>query len=495
VRTAILSAARVVLLAGSSALAFFAGGYFDQARAWAGLLACLLAVIALLFVRGKLAYGRAGAVALAGLALLAVWTLTSILWAPIAGNAYHAGQLAVLYLAALVAASLLLRGRSVVRAVEPALVLGALVVVAYGVSERWLPGLLHFSRSVSANGRLEQPLTYWNAMGELGAIGFVLCARIAGDPSRDVRLRAAASAAAVPLAQALYLSFSRGALFACAVGLVALLVLAPDRESLPALRNVLGVGVLGALAAAPFHGVTSLAGSQSLREREGAITLALTAGIMVVAAVTQWRRSRKERSSALHLPHWAPWAALAVICVGLALAIVAGAKEKSGRPLSGGAARLGTLESNRYDYWRIALRAFGDQPLRGVGAGGWSVYWLRYRRIPEGAQDAHSLPLQTAAELGVVGVAFLAMFLGGLVAVARSALLADRAVATGPVAGCAAYIAHAPLDWDWQMPAVTLIALVLAGLLLGLDRADYNASAIRGASRENTTTARTQIAT
>jgi hypothetical protein len=29
-------------------------------------------------------------------------------------------------------------------------------------------------------------------------------------------------------------------------------------------------------------------------------------------------------------------------------------------------------------------------------------------------------------------------------------------------------VVHAPLDWDWQMPAVTLVALVLAGSLVAL---------------------------
>ena len=38
----------------------------------------------------------------------------------------------------------------------------------------------------------------------------------------------------------------------------------------------------------------------------------------------------------------------------------------------------------------------------------------------------------------------------------------------GPIAGVVAYAAHAPLDWDWQMPAVTTLALVLAGALLAL---------------------------
>ena len=96
--------------------------------------------------------------------------------------------------------------------------------------------MLHFPRSISAQGRLEQPLTYWNAMGELAALGFVLCARA----GRRREPAAAAAGArrpprAAPLGMGLYLSFSRGALFACAAGLVALVVLAPRREQLRAL--------------------------------------------------------------------------------------------------------------------------------------------------------------------------------------------------------------------------------------------------------------------
>ena len=54
---------------------------------------------------------------------------------------------------------------------------------------------------------------------------------------------------------------------------------------------------------------------------------------------------------------------------------------------------------------------------------------------------------------------------------ARAAVRAHRAapvLAAGPIAGAVTYLAHSPLDWDWQMPAVTLVAIVLAGLLLGL---------------------------
>ena len=69
----------------------------------------------------------------------------------------------------------------------------------------WRPGVLHFARSVSAEGRLEQPLTYWNAMGELAALGFVLATRVAGAVDRPAAVRLAATAAAAPLAMGLYL--------------------------------------------------------------------------------------------------------------------------------------------------------------------------------------------------------------------------------------------------------------------------------------------------
>ena len=47
-RAAVLNGARVVLLAGPTALAFFSGGYFDGPRAWAGLLAWLLVAVAVI---------------------------------------------------------------------------------------------------------------------------------------------------------------------------------------------------------------------------------------------------------------------------------------------------------------------------------------------------------------------------------------------------------------------------------------------------------------
>ncbi|HEY5396042.1 MAG TPA: O-antigen ligase family protein [Trebonia sp.] len=470
VRRAVLCAAGAALLAGPTVLAFFAGGYFSEPALWAGLAAWLVVLVAAVADPGGRPAGRAVWLAIAGLGLLAGWTLASTAWAPIKGDAYQAGQQALLYAGALIGAALLLRSRAAARWVEPVLTAGAVIVIGYGLSERLLPGLLHFARSVSAEGRLEQPLTYWNAMGELAAIGFVLCARMMGDTTRPRVARALAAAGAGPLGLGLYLSFSRGALFAGVAGLVALTVAAARTEQLRAIALAILAAAVAALVGSQLRGVTSLAGSLGTREGQGAIELVVLVAVSAAAGAAQWVRAGRERPAILRLPRGTPLIALIVLLAGLALAIVVGNQESSreSQSLSSGASRLVTLRSNRYAYWRVALRAFGDEPVRGVGAGGWSVYWLRYRTVSEAAQDAHSLPLQTAAELGVIGLLMLAAFIAGVARAAYRAHQRAPVLAVGPIAVIVVYIAHAPLDWDWQMPAVTLVAIAAAGALLAL---------------------------
>jgi O-Antigen ligase len=492
-----------VLLAGPIVLGFFSGGYFDGPREWAGGVAWVLVAIAMLAVPRPLPRSRGGWLTLGGLAAFAVWTLISFTWASVAGEAYHAGQRVFLYLGVLLAAVALLRERWALRAVEPAFAGGTLILIGYALAGRFLPGVLHYSHSISAQGRLEQPLTYWNALGEVAAIGLVLCVRIAGDPSRVKGLRVAAAAASAPLGMGLYLTFSRGALFACLAGLVALAALAPTRAQIRALVGCLAAAVLAAVAVAPMHHLATLSGSGVSQERQGAIAFALLALIMAVAAAVQWRRGDAE--GMLRLPRGAPWIALGVICAGLAVAIVLGAHESSASPSlrPGAASRYTTFNSSRYSYWNVAFRAFDDQPLHGVGAENWAVYWLRDRPIVDFAQDAHSLELQTLAELGVIGVLILLTFLGGAALASYDAHRLAPKLAAGPIAGFVVYVAHSPLDWDWQMPAVTVIAMILAGAIVAVAESAtasrgislQRASAMIGASRRKTTTATTQTST
>ncbi|MEA2420938.1 MAG: hypothetical protein QOF55_37 [Thermoleophilaceae bacterium] len=449
----------VVLLAGPTALAFFQGGYFDSARLVAALVAWVLFGLAALTSRQPLPRRSGGRFALAGLVLLTAWTGASIAWAPLEAPAIDALQRDLLYVAALGAAAALLRDPAARRAVEPTLALGTLVVVGYGLLDRLLPGIFQLKRSTGALGRLEQPLTYWNAMGALAAIGTLLCVRLAGDPDRPRWMRAAAAASSVPLAPGVWLSYSRGALAALAVGLLALAALQLTRAQIRAIAVAVVAGVPAAAVADSLDGVRAFEGS---RERDGLIMLAVFLVLCGLAAAATWVTARRP-AGPLRLPRWGS-VAIAAGVVAVAAGVVGVAAQDKGHSAAAGASvqRLQSIESNRYDYWKVALGdGFGAHPLKGTGAGGFAVIWLEHRDVPERAKVAHSLYVETLAELGLVGFAFLALFIAGV------ALAARRARHTaGPLAALIVFATHSAIDWDWQMPALTLIAIVLMGLLI-----------------------------
>ena len=464
-RRGLFAAVAAALLAGPTALAFFTGGYFAAARDWAGVVTWVLAACALILVPRALKLDRTTLIMLAGVVGLAIWSLVSAIWAPIAANAWGAAEIVVLYAGALLASAIVFTDRQARRAAEPVLALGVAVVIGYAMSERLLPGLLHFAASSTAEGRLEQPLTYWNAMGSLAAIGLVLGARLCGDPNRPRAIRAAAAAGSVLVGSGLYTTFSRGSLFEYAIGLIMLVVLCRRREQLSGAVLSLTAAVLGAGITAPFHSVTALVGPSSTAETQGAVVLVGIVVLALLAAGAQLWLAAHERPGELKLPRYAAQVAGGLVIAMMALAIVVGSTEKSTVQLGGGAGRLTALSSSRYAYWRVALDTFDKQPIRGVGAGGWSVYWLQHQGNNGFAQDAHSLPLQTLSELGLVGLAFLITLVVGAGMAASKALRIDRPAAVAPIAVLVAWSAHSLIDWDWQMPAVTLIAFGMAGLL------------------------------
>ena len=484
-RAACLLSARAVLIAGPVVLAFFAGGFFDRPRDVALLVAsAVLAVLVAAAPAGELVPRHAAArVALVAAAAYAAWIGLSVTWAPIRDFAGDDAERALLYAVTLAAATIAFRARAAARTLEPLAAAGTVIVIGYGLSGRLLPGLITQHPQVSAAGRLDQPLTYWNAVGALATIGVVLCARVAGDRERPAALRAAAAAAAVPLGMGCYLSFSRGALAALAAGLLALVVLVAPRGRAGQLRAgalVVGAGAAGALAAGLATAVRTGSGALATRDREGAIVLAVAVVLMAAAALAA-RAPLPDRS--LALPPWSGWAAMAAIAALLVVPIVAAGGHQQAAPATGATnQRFSSLGSNRYAYWRVAIDTGADHPLAGVGASGFRVEWLRHRHIDETVRDAHSLELETFAELGLVGVALLAALLGGVGLSARAAHRLDPALAAGPAAALTAWAFHSAIDWDWEMPALTLVAIVLGGALLaGVDvRALPRSGAPRG---------------
>jgi len=473
VRRAAILTAVAALLAGPTVLAFFSGGYFDKPRLIAAIAACVLVLLVAMVVREPMPTSLSGLIALAGLASLTAWTGLSLLWAPLAGAASDDLQRLLLYLAVMTAAAGLVRSKALLRAVEPALAGGMVVVIGYGLAGRLLPGLVKLDAAVRANGRLEQPLTYWNAEGVLAAMGLALCARLAGDVERSVVTRSLAAAACPLLGAGLYLSLSRGAMAAGAVGLCVLLALAPTRAQLRALGIAVSAAIAAAVCASLFPGFESLDGPLGHREADGAAMLAILTVLAASAAVASGWVAGGEQSGRLSIDRLAaagrlPAVAVTLVALTLLGLVVGGLREGGEVEVLGPrqSERLTSLESRRYDYWRVAAENVVDQPVRGAGAGAFRVVWLRERPVPEAAADAHSLPLETLLELGLVGLLALGLFVGGVGTSAARALSREPRVLVGGAAAGAIWLLHSTIDWTWEMPAVTLPALVIAGALI-----------------------------
>jgi O-Antigen ligase len=472
----VLASGAAALLAGATALAFFSGGFFDRPRLIAGIAAFALVVVAAVLSPKPLPTTTAGRLALAGILVLTTWTALSLIWAPLGGRAQDDLQRLLLYLGFFVAALALLRGPVVRRLLEPAVAGGALIVVGYGLTERLLPGVVEFDRSETASGRLEQPLTYWNAEGAIAAVGLLLAVRIAGNPGRPKPLRAAAAAAGVPMGLGVYLTFSRGALAAVAAGMVVLLALAPQgRPQLRAAVAVLGAAALAALVASRLPTVESLHRGETGDAGDGLLMLGALVLLAAVAAALVVRQPRRELR-APSLPVSRPAVVVTLSAVALLVAAI-GATALEGEPEgtspqeTTGAERFGSIDSNRYRYWQVAAESWADRPLIGLGSGGFLVEWRKQRDRVDESADAHSLYVETAAELGVIGLGALLLFLGGVAAAAVRLYRRYPGAATGPAAGLAAWAVHAGLDWNWEMPAVTLQALLLAAAVVAWSEA------------------------
>lgn len=454
------------------ALAFFSGGFFDGPRLWALAGCWVLVALAAVAAPRALPERRGALAAIAGLGLLTAWVGLSRAWAPLDDPAGDDLERALLYLGALVAGTAAFAARRDARTVELAVGGGALLVTVYGLSGRLVPWLVEQSASVSAGGRLEQPLTYWNAQGALAALGAILAVRVAGDRTRPAAVRACGAAAVAPLVAGVYLSFSRGAVLALVCGVLVLLACAPTWGQLRALA-IAGITSLPVVAAAAVSdAVRALEGSPGSRDAQGAAVLAvLVLSTLGAVLLTRLAQRREEEGGArlgrLPLPARGVGAAVAVAC---AVAVVVPVLASSGGPdepaFGAQSQRFTDAGSNRDRYWEVALASFADHPIAGVGASGFQVEWQRERDVADGVRDAHSLPLETAAELGLVGLAALALFLTGVALCARAVQREDPALAAGACAALTVWGVHACLDWDWEMPALTLPALLLAAMLL-----------------------------
>jgi O-antigen ligase len=401
------------------------GGFYG--RASTPLTVAFGAIVGLAVLTNVAARPSVSALAmLALLATLAAWIALSSVWAVRGGLVEQDARRALVYACAFGAVVSVVgrtRGAALLQGLTAGIAAIALVAIAIRAGSAESPDRFYGTLA-------EEPVGYPNALGVLMAIGTVLATglRLYGGSSRRVLQGLSAV-----LVLVLGLTESRGAALALGCGLVLFACLGPGGErARDTLRALLPV-VIGALGWVALIWV----GSGGTRLLAGAM-----ATFAAAAAMPGLDRVRP-RVALVAL-------ACGALAVGLALATT--------RPVS-------TTSSFRTAYWAAALEGARAHPMLGTGAGTFHLTWLEHGPSGVFVRDAHSLYVEALSELGPVGL----LLVVSTVAVPLVATVRRRGDPVVAVAGAAfvVFAVHAGLDWDWEMPVVTLIALGCAGAVLG----------------------------
>jgi hypothetical protein len=478
-RTAAPFLAALVAVAGLGAAD---GGYFPGDWGLATLGFTLIAVTLVLVTDAPRPAGLELAF-LGGLTLFAGWAALSALWSPGAAAPVLEAERGILYIAATAAALLLLSTREAAAGLLGGVVAGAVLVSLYALATRLYPGHVGGAYDPSSGYQLAEPIGYWNALGLLTALAILLALGFAAHG--HVATRALAAVALVILLPTLYFTFSRGALIALAGGAVVQAALDPRRARLLVSGFVAVVpAALGVLEASRSHALTAAGATLQTAQAEGShltrrlVVLAFVAvAAMIVLHLAERRLRLPKRAGNVLVAATVTAAGIvavgALVAAGGPVTVVEQAVDSFTEPLPAGEGdlqrRLLSVSGNgRGDYWHVAWDMAREEPLHGTGAGSFEAHWLQARPISFPARDAHNLYLETLAELGVVGLGLLVVTL----ALPLTVLPRARRLSFGPAAAGAfvAYLLHASVDWDWEVPAVTLAALFCAAVLLASQR-------------------------
>jgi hypothetical protein len=460
------------------------GGYFAPSWGWsaAGLL---WASVVALVLRRDVTVPRGGVVMLAAMALLSLWMLASQHWAGTAGPAVLESERALVYVAG--AAALLVTAR---RGDLTPLLVGVLAAVTgaclYGLAGRLLPDW-HLFGAVDS-GRMAQPIGYWNGLGILAAMAALVALGLLAH-ARSLAVRMSAAATMPIVVTTLYFTYSRGAWISLGFGLVVAMAYDRRRWMLLAATAAVAPWLAGlVMVAARSHALTHVGSPlQQIRgqgHRLALVLLAVALVLLVVAALLHRLDGGWHPSATVARVGRICAAGVLILFVGAVLVFVGSPSTIAHRAYTGfnGRApaannpgvdlnkRLFSLSGNsRATLWRIAWNDVRANPVTGSGAGSYERVYLRHRTSGLKVTDAHSLYLEMLAEVGPFGLTLLLVAL--LTPLVVGVGTRSNPMVPAAIGGYAAFILHAGVDWDWELPAVTLTALSLGvAVLLAAER-------------------------
>lgn len=434
---------------------------------------------------------RMAYVAGAGIVLLALFTALSIAWSASAEKSFYEVDRVLLYAGAFVL-TVLLTKRGDAGRWSDGLALGIAAVGVIALLSRLFPDLFGGSAEPLKyfdEKRLSYPVNYWNGLAIFTGLAFPLLLR-AAVTWRGALQRALALAPFPALAGTLYLTSSRGGFAAAAIGLLVFLALTAPRVPAYAATLAGGVGAAGAVAVLRArHTLVDGPLSSDTAASQGRSAAILLALCCVATVLIYWgwcalveprvmRSMRRNPGTTRTVAIAAGVACLIAVVAGLAAFHPGGRFDDFKSPPAD--AKLSNtdftkshlLSSNgtgRWQLWSSAKDEWSEHPIAGEGAGSFEAWWAQHRPFGLFVKDAHSLYLQTLGELGLIGFALLALFLGagftaGLARLRRTGQRATVAALTATLAG---FAVGAGIDWMWQLTIVALVGVICVGLLTG----------------------------
>jgi hypothetical protein len=410
---------------------------------------------------------------LGSLGLLGAWTWLALTWSADFDQTVLEGLRLLLYVAVAVALVLLVR-RDEVQPLLTGALTGIFLPAAYGLVTRLFPDRLGVFDPI-AGYRLQEPIGYWNALGAFAAMGALLAL---GFAARGTVLARVLAAAALPvLLTTLYFTFSRGAWIALAVGLALMLAVDPRRlQTIAATLTLAPASALAVWLASREDALARVDAPLAAATDEGhrlALYVLLLSALSGAAAAAFW--AVEARLTPPRPVRLAFGGALALVVVaalvtifaryGGPVTIVANAWDSFSATKTGPQPdlreRLFTFQgSYRVELWEAAVDQYADHGALGSGPGTYEQYWNEHRPFWHIVRDAHNLYLETLAELGPVGLVLLAIALA--VPFAGALLARGQPFVPAAAGAFAVFAVHAAVDWDWELPAVTVAALACA---------------------------------
>jgi O-antigen ligase len=419
------------------------------------------------------------------LTAFAAWVLLSGLWSDAHDRALIEFDRALLYVVVFLLFALVARTASRTRWIVRGLAAAIVICGSMGLFSRLRPDILETTADIAVN-RLAYPLTYWNALGLLSAVGIILLLGLATSRTEPHAVRILASAAVPVLALTLYFTFSRGAVLAFAIGVVAFVLVARSRGLV---GTLLATAPVSAIAVALAYREDALAStnpgtSEAIAQGDHILKVTLVcivAAALIRAVCLQVLDRRLYRAEITPWHRRAGWftAGAATLCALLVALALGGAgwlsRQYDGFVHAQPAKTAGDLRlrftdpssNGRIEQWRVAVHEFDAEPLRGSGAGTFEFVWRLRRPSSNTVVDGHSLYVEAMSELGIVGLVLLLAVVGGIgVGLARRVNGPNRVLYAALLAGFGTWAIHAGVDWDWEMPAVTAWVFAAGGTAL-----------------------------